>query len=605
MNTPGKTLAKYKSPEQVFCIAALAGMTVVAVCMLASHGELIQRYFFYNSLDTGMDFFHSIEYVRGRMPYGLFDTLYPPLANVFFYLLYLLVPKEVSNKWANNFEDSLSMRGTANDLRSNQATMLLFLLFIIFTVYAMYVMMEKLLGTEARHRRAVIFCALFSYGVLYGVERGNIILLCWVFMAFFLCYYNAESPLLREMAYLSLAVAAGLKLYPAFLGILLLKDRKILPAIRTVVYGIGAVILPLYFFNEGLSGLWMWLKVVFGFGSNTDYPWVGNGFANILAHVGHLLDGGLGTSLGEQNYVLFGVVVALLLLVCAFCLQKEWETVLTLILAMEMFQSQADYIYCLYLLPLLLFCAQEKKIHRGNVLPFGIMLLLTIHLPLFHDIGETSFTLRNFLLQILLVVLLVWCGVRTAQCIAANNVPENLRKMRKTLSRREILGTALVALFLVAGNIAGMAGWQKIHNWGYDAVFNSGVEETKYNTFQTQDDQTGEELQVQWCVNGAYFIIYNHSPFEKTYRVSFKTGYGMDLSKPHSMYFSAGKAVYRVVLDENTDEVTYDFKAGPGEKRIEISYLGPKVVATSLNGEELNMRFTVADFNIQDVSVEQ
>lgn len=62
------------------------------------------------------------------------------------------------------------------------------------------------------------------------------------------------------------------------------KDRKVLPAIRTVVYGIGAVILLLYFFNEGLSGLWMWLKVVFGFGSNTDYTWVGNGLANILAN---------------------------------------------------------------------------------------------------------------------------------------------------------------------------------------------------------------------------------------------------------------------------------------------------------------------------------
>lgn len=82
-------------------------MTVAAVCMLASHGELIQRNFFYNSLDTGIDFFHSIEYVQGRMPYGLFDTLYPLLVNVFFYLLYLLVPKDVSDKWASTFEDSL------------------------------------------------------------------------------------------------------------------------------------------------------------------------------------------------------------------------------------------------------------------------------------------------------------------------------------------------------------------------------------------------------------------------------------------------------------------------------------------------------------------
>lgn len=605
MKASGKTLGKKNSPEQVFCIAALTGMTVVAVCMLASHGELIQRYFFYNNLDTGMDFFHSIEYVRGRMPYALFDTLYPPLANVFFYLLYLLVPKEVSEKWATTFEGSVSMRGTANDLRYNQAATLLFLLFLIFITYSMYVMMDKLLGTEVRYRRAVIFCALFSYGVLYGVERGNIILLCWVFMAFFLRYYKAESPILRELAYLSLAVAAGLKLYPAFLGVLLLKDRKILPAIRTVMYGIGAVILPLYFFNEGLSGLWMWMRVVFGFGSNTDYPWVGNGFANILANLGHGLDLLWGTEWGEQNYALFGVVVALLLLACAICLKKEWETVLALILAMGMFQSQADYIYCLYLLPLLLFCAQEKLIHRGNVLPFGIMVLFTIQLPLFHDTRETSFTVRNFMLQVLLVVLLVWCGMKTAQDITANNVQENLQKNRKVFPRREILGTALVALLLAVGNIAGMAVWQKIHNWGYDVVFDSGVRETKYNTFQVQDDQSEEKLQVQWCVNGAYFIIYNHSPFEKTYRVRFKTGYRMDLSQPHSMYFSTGKANFRVVLDEDTDEVVCDFQVEPGVLRTEISYLGPKVVTLDEEGNEVSTRFTVADFTVEDLSAEK
>lgn len=577
---------------------------MVAVCMLASHGELIQRYVFYDSLDTGMDFFHSIEYVRGRMPYGLFDTLYPPLANVFFYLLYLLVPKEVSNKWASNFEDSLAMRGTANDLRTNQAAMLLFLLFIIFTVYTMYVMMERLLGTEARHRRAVIFCALFSYGALYGVERGNIILLCWVFMAFFLCYRNADNALLREMAYLSLAVAAGFKLYPAFLGILLLKDRKVLPAIRTVVYGIGAVILPLYFFNEGLSGLWMWLKAVFGFGSNTDYPWVGNGFANILANLGHGVDLLWGTAWGEQNYALAGIVLALVLVVCSFFMDTEWKTVLTLVLAMGMFQSQADYIYCLYLLPLLLFIADEKYVHRGNVLPFGVMLLFTIPLPLFHASKESSFTVRNLLFQVLLMVLLGWCVLQAVQR-ARNYVADYHPKRRISFERRETIITVMVAVFLIVGNGVGQRVWEQIHNWGYDYIFDSGIPEEEHKDFTVRDLKTGDEIQVEWCIDGAYFIIYNHAPMEQTFRVSFKTGYQMDRSFPHSMYFFTGKTAYRVTLDESTDTVTCDLRIQPGETRVEISYLGPKITATDQCGDDIKMSFTVADFNLEVVSTEQ
>ena len=175
------------------------------------------------------------------------------------------------------------MRGTSQDLRSYQSTMLLFLLFVIFTVFAMYAIMEKMLAGTVAHKKALVFCALFSYGVLYGVERGNIILLCWVLMAFFLCYRNDDNAVLRELACLALAAAAGMKLYPAFLGILLLKDRRIFAAIRTILYGVASVVLPLYLFNEGLLGLRMWLNVVFSFQGGSSYPWVGNGFSSIMA----------------------------------------------------------------------------------------------------------------------------------------------------------------------------------------------------------------------------------------------------------------------------------------------------------------------------------
>lgn len=590
-----------KRPEIVFCVISLLGIIVVLLCMIASHGELIERYFFYDERDTGMDFLHSIEYVRGRMPYGMFDTLYPPLANIFFYILYLLVPKWISKNWAATFETSLAMRATANDLRTYQATMLLFLLFVIFSAYALYVMADKLIGKDVKHRKTVIFCVLFSYGVLYGFERGNIILLCWALMAFFLYYRNSENPFLREVSYLALALAAGSKLYPAFLGILLIKERKVLPAIRTVAYGIGGVILPLYFFNEGLSGLWMWLKVVFGFGHGAKYPWVGNGFANIMANLGHGVDLLWGTNWGEQNYALVGIAVSLLLVICALFMDQEWKTVLTLILAMVMFQSQADYIYCLYLLPLLLFIAQEKRLRRGNLLPFSIMILFTVHLPLFHDVQDSSFTVRNLIFQILMIVLLGWCVVQAVNG-ARKYVGERCPKERKTFGRRESIATLLVIALLFVGNGAGMEIWQKTHNWGYDYVFDSGIGEEQGKNFTLQDAETGAEQEVQWCKDGAYFIIYNHSPLTRTCWISFKTGYRMDLSRPHSMYFYTGETAYRITLDENTDQVVYDLPISPGETRVEISYLGPKVLTTDQDGNELKMSFTVSDFQIQMVS---
>lgn len=587
----------------MFCWVSLAALAVLLLCVLLSRGEVIRQYFFSDALDTGMDFFHSIEYVRGRMPYGMFDTLYPPLANLFFYFLYLLVPKEISSQWPDSFIESVNMRGTSQDLRCEQATMLLFLLFVVFSVFAMYAVMEKILADSAVHKKVIIFCALFSYGVLYGIERGNIILLCWVLMAFFLYYRNSESPFLRELAYLALAIAAGMKLYPAFLGILLLKERKVFPAIRTILYGLASVIFPLYFFNEGLQGLRMWLAVVFSFQGGTAYPWVGNGFSNIVANVGHFLDSFLHASLGEQSYTLFGIAVALLLLVCACFQKKEWESVLTLALAMMMFQAQADYIYSVFLLPLLLFLVQEKQLTRSNLLPFGIMVLFTIHLPLFHEMQGTRLLVRNLFFQVLLVILLVWCVVRAAACFLEMRRESLVRSFAS--GRWEKKATVLAVILVVVGNFAGMQVWERTHNWGYDYGLNTGIDERDNKQFTVTDAETGERVQVSWCSEDAYFIIYNHAPFEQNIHISFTTGYRMDLSQAHSIYFVVNGSSLRVVPDAETGVVACDMKIRPGETKVGLSYVGPKVTTTDREGEELKMTFTVADFKIDVVQQAQ
>jgi len=54
-------------------------------CLFFDLGELRSFFWYYhdNIDDTGMDFYNSMIYVRGRTPYTKFDTLYPPLANLF------------------------------------------------------------------------------------------------------------------------------------------------------------------------------------------------------------------------------------------------------------------------------------------------------------------------------------------------------------------------------------------------------------------------------------------------------------------------------------------------------------------------------------------
>ena len=535
------------TPMQIYCWATVACLAMLLLALLASRGTLLHRFFFYDVTDTGMDFFHSIEYVRGRMPYGQFDTLYPPLANLFFYVLYLLVPKTQSATWTESYISSLNMRGTERDLRLQQATMMLFVVFVIVVVLGIVSMTERLTRSCGGRKKLLAFCAVFSYGVLYGLERGNILLLCWPLMAFFILYRNSEKPLLRELACLALAIAAGFKLYPAFLGVLLLRDKNYLAAVRTVLYGVVCLCFPLFFFNEGLFGLTLWFRVLFDFSGSRGEPWIGNGFSNILAEAGHAVDKLLGTQLGYGSYALLGIVLAAVLLVCSFFMDKEWKRITAIILAMLMFQPQYDYVWCLFLIPLFLFMEQERELRRDNVLPYLALMVPVLPLPLFRrDQMEPSFVPRNTICHVMLLLLIVW---------------------------------------------------------GFDYGYNGRLDAEDIRQKDVQDSD-GNPIEATWSGRGAYIMIYNHAPFTQRMVVTFQTGYGMDLKRAYTMTFEApnledadgttGKQKQtNIKIDHEGQTVCYTVDVAPGQTQIDVSYDGPMAVYDASSRK--NGTFTVTN----------
>lgn len=602
---PGLRLDKNRrlTPMQIYCWATVACLAVLLLALLASRGALLHRFFFYDVTDTGMDFFHSIEYMCGRMPYGQFDTLYPPLANLFFYVLYLLVPKTQSDTWTESFISSLNMKGTERDLRLQQATMMLFIVFVIVVVLGIVSMTERLTRSCGGRKKLLAFCAVFSYGVLYGLERGNILLLCWPLMAFFILYRNSEKPLLREWACLALAIAAGFKLYPAFLGVLLLRDKNYLAAVRTVLYGVVCLCFPLFFFNEGLFGLTLWFRVLFDFSGSRGEPWIGNGFSNILAEAGHAVDKLLGTQLGYGSYALLGIVLAAVLLVCSFFMDKEWKRITAIILAMLMFQSQYDYVFCLFLIPLLLFFAQEKNLRRDNVLPYALLVLFTIPLPLFRaDTPKPLFTVRNSLYHAAMIVLAVWCFAEAVRGLQHRTATGK----RAAVSRRQMRATAVLAAVMVVAGVGGQQLWQRTHNWGFDYSYNGRLDA---EGIQQKDvlDSDGNPVEATWSGHGAYIMIYNHAPFTQRMTVTFQTGYGMDLKRAYTMTFEApnledadgttGKQKQTdIKIDHEGQTVCYTVDVAPGQTQIDVSYDGPMAVYDASSRK--NGTFSVANLAV-------
>lgn len=400
------------TPSFVFCFFGILSMCFLFFCFLFSRGLLISHYFFQDVNDTGMDFFHSIEYVRDRAPYEQFNALYPPLANLFFLVLYLFIPERVSSAWPSDFWDSVAMRGTELDLRTHQAPMLLFLLFSVICCWITATLIGSFLKRySCKHANCVAFCIMFSPGMLYALERGNILLLTVPLLLFYVFFYKSENRVIRESALICLAFAAGLKLYPAFFGILLIREKRFKEAVRAVLYGIISVLFPLIFFKEGLTGIPMWLKAVFAFDGNISEPWLGTSFAGILHRAAHYADVFLHIKVNTDWFPVLGILFSALLLVSALFCKKEWQRVLAATMAIIMFQSQAGYVFSLLGISLVVFLTEEKSFSKENKLPFVLMALLTIHVPLFYtSIWHPDIVFK----QLISLMLAIWCITNAA-----------------------------------------------------------------------------------------------------------------------------------------------------------------------------------------------
>ena len=367
----------------------------IFLCVFITHGSILSDLLFYDTRDTGMDFFHSIEYVRGRTPYKQFNTLYPPLANLFFLLLYRCVPTEDSQSWPATFHESIILRGTNADLRTYQAPMVLFIVHTVIALIITYILFYKVLKKQFTDKIAIplAYAILMSSGMIYGIERGNIIVLIPALCTFYLLFYDSEKPLLREMALLSLAISAGLKLYPALLGIFLIKDRKKIgfgAIIRALVYGILTVILPCLAFREGFKAIPLWINCITEFqNGSTTAQWQGLGFNNIAISIYKFINKFADIQINIRMINIIKYIVVISLLVMSYVQPKKWLSVLSCTAAMTWYQSQSEYILCMYSIPLLFFFAESDN--RGRIETIIFVLLSLITLP--------SVIPRNFIID--------------------------------------------------------------------------------------------------------------------------------------------------------------------------------------------------------------
>ncbi len=338
---------KQTGARRIAVAAILLSFTAFVLVSVFNRGALLGQLFFRDVTDTFMDYFNCLPGVAMRRPYDT-QSMYPPLSEVVFYFFSKIIPNDMLLTW------------DPHAMRTHQIPVLSLLFYlaipIAVTVCSLYDYLKN--GTAAK--RFVILAFLVSSPFIYLVERGNVLIYAFAAAVVFICYYDSDKKWQREVALIALAVSAGIKLYPAVLGILLVRDKRWKETIRCVFYGIFFFIAPFFVFG-GLSNLLVMVKALLGnsggFG-DTDFNCKIN-FSAVFNIIGVKW-------LGRTEAFPWGqtaaYILSVLLIAAAFLTKKRWKSVLFLTLVMIGAPAFSFYYTGVFvLIPFLWFIAGSEK----------------------------------------------------------------------------------------------------------------------------------------------------------------------------------------------------------------------------------------------------
>lgn len=235
--------------ELLFVVSMLILTALFVMGFILNPNGSQAEIFFAKAKDYMGDFINVVKYTAGRDPYlntlnGLGEKPYLPLA----YLIMFVLGKIAKYK---------SSYVTLQSWGYTTAT--------VFTLICSAVFFFQLYFLKNGNKliKRITVGVMFASGIfLFSFERGNLIFLSAIFTLFYLVNYNSSNKVLKETAFICLALAAALKVYPALFGILLIYERRYKEAFRVIIYGIVCSFLPFLFFHGGFSNIPQWIENV-------------------------------------------------------------------------------------------------------------------------------------------------------------------------------------------------------------------------------------------------------------------------------------------------------------------------------------------------------
>lgn len=282
---------------------------------------------------------------------GLGEKAYPPLTYV---MMYLISRVTDASAYTKNFVS----------MYTDPKFLIMYMIFTTIAVVMLYTLLRTIKkGTElAKNMTAAAIC--LSAPFIFTFERGNTILFTAILCTFFFFYSDSKNKVMKELALMSLAVAAAFKMTPAVLGIVLLYRKQFKEAVRTAIYGVIAVFGPFIFLHGGFSNIpLMFQNMTMNLNAYTSIE--GCTLTASVFHFGSLFDSSYEMSQSAMNLMKnVTYVISGLLLVLAPFYRQYWKKVAAAVMVLLILPSHSGYYCTMYLIPVIILFLNEEQ-HRN------------------------------------------------------------------------------------------------------------------------------------------------------------------------------------------------------------------------------------------------
>lgn len=336
------------SKIRIFSIATIITTIFYWLCAFVTRGDTIALYLSSDPNDTFMDYFNMLANIPEETPY-LHNANYPALSFVIWKFFYHIIP------YSPDGNDGFFLRNSMYGLLG-------FIFCLMMSIIVLWEIFKYIQKDNKADSYLFSVALLFSGPFFFTYERGNIILLSFIFALLFSLLYKSEKKTYRYIAYTCLAISAAIKIYPAILGIIMLTKKHWKEVGILICLGIVFFILPFFCF-DGLDSLKTMINGIMlssaggaklGFGYNFSFQnclRIGYGFAGIL----------------KENISTISLSIPVVISLLIYILNEdEWKKMFALVLLILWIPS-FSYTYTLifFTIPLISFLKQRYK--KGDI----------------------------------------------------------------------------------------------------------------------------------------------------------------------------------------------------------------------------------------------